>query len=163
MISLTATLSFAALAGWTLGLSAHARAVARWEDPGARLAWKLLAGAVICAAGASALVITLLSRGALWLTAPASALTLAAGLGWHASDRLSAAKPEGGGEQRERRQAPSSVRARRAQVLWRAARTAAGRARVAASAQLPREESAASAEEPSDAPAQPANETAGIP
>ena len=163
MISLTAILSFAVLAGWTLGLSAHARAVARWEDPGARLAWTLLAGAVICAAGAAALAITLLSRGALWLTLPAGALTVASGLGWHASDRLSAAGLEGGGEQRELRQAPSSVRARRAQVLWRATRTAGGHAQVAAGAQLPREESAASAGEPSDAPVPPANETAGIP
>jgi hypothetical protein len=160
MISLTATLSFAALAGWTLGLSAHARAVARWEDPGARLAWTLLAGAVICAAGLGALVITLLSRGALWLTAPAGALTVAAALGWHTSDRLSAARPEGGGEQHERRRATSSVRARGALVLWRATRTAAARARVAESAQLPGGEYAPSGDKPSDSPTPPANETA---
>ena len=92
MISATAIVVLAVLAGWLIGLSAHARRVVRWKDPGARVAWAATAGLGVAGLLLASLALCLLTRGVFFaLVIPASAIAGSIGA-WRAGQAL------GGGE-----------------------------------------------------------------
>jgi hypothetical protein len=103
VIATTATVSFAALGGWSLGLTWHARRTAGWLDPGARLAWTLGVGALTAACVLIALLIALLT-GLLALLVGVLTAALSAPAGWWACEHMSSL------DAGERRDSSSGVR-----------------------------------------------------
>jgi hypothetical protein len=89
MIAASGLLSLAGLCGWTIGLTLHARARARWQDSGARLAWALAAATIVVITAIGAATIALLSGSAIALPAIGAALMLGARAGWSGSQRIS--------------------------------------------------------------------------
>lgn len=92
MISATVIVVLAALAGWLLGLTAHALRVGQWRDPGARVAWTATAGLATAALLLASLGLCLLTRGAgFLLVLPVGLMTGSLGA-WRASQSFGSAK-----------------------------------------------------------------------
>lgn len=98
MIAATALISLAALCGWCVGLTWHARRTAAWRDPGARLLWTSGIACLVGCCTLVALVIALLARP--W-SIPGLLLIfcVAAPGGWWACELMGSPDP---GERRDR-------------------------------------------------------------
>ncbi len=108
MISATVIVVLAALAGWLIGLTAHAFHVVQWKDPGARATWAGTAGLGVGAALLASLALGLLTgRLAFLLAIPATVITgsIAA---WRVSEALGSTN-SGGDLTRARRPCKSGT------------------------------------------------------
>jgi len=103
MISATGIVVLAALAGWLVGLTAHAFRVVRWKDPGARALWATTAGLGVGAILLSSLALCLLTHGPGFLLVIAAGVIVGSIGAWHASDALGSADAGGGRTSARRR------------------------------------------------------------
>jgi hypothetical protein len=98
VIAATALVSLAALCGWCIGLTWHARRTAAWRDPGARLLWTSAIAALVGCCTLVAVVIALLADP--WsILALIVVFAVAAPGGWWACELMGAPDP---GERRDR-------------------------------------------------------------
>lgn len=95
VISATTIVVLAALAGWLIGLTAHAFHVVQWKDPGARAVWAAGSGLGIGTALLASIGVSLLTRGPVFLLAIPVALTAGTIGAWRASELLQPRETDG--------------------------------------------------------------------
>ena len=99
MIYLQTTITVTGLlAGWMVGLTAHARYATGWRDPAARAAWQTVTALVVFGCLLVALILILIGGNHLSWALLFGGIAAGGWSGWRAAERASLPMPAEGGD-----------------------------------------------------------------